>query len=73
MGEKESRTLAIETAFKSPALSFVLATKHFRDVGVRIPSAVSIVALAPLVALLAVYLRSKPVVEPSNAVPTESG
>mmetsp|Transcript_17980 Transcript_17980/g.71999 ORF Transcript_17980/g.71999 Transcript_17980/m.71999 type:complete len:378 (-) Transcript_17980:562-1695(-) len=73
MGDKESRTLAIETAFKSPALSFVLATKHFQEFAVRVPSAVSIVALAPLVAMLAVYLRSKPVVEPSSPVPSENG
>mmetsp|Transcript_12634 Transcript_12634/g.22769 ORF Transcript_12634/g.22769 Transcript_12634/m.22769 type:complete len:398 (+) Transcript_12634:75-1268(+) len=60
--ERTCRTLAIETAFKSPALSYVLAAKHFGSV-VAVPSAVSIFALAPLAAAFAVLLRFRPLTE----------
>mmetsp|Transcript_3495 Transcript_3495/g.9585 ORF Transcript_3495/g.9585 Transcript_3495/m.9585 type:complete len:419 (+) Transcript_3495:18-1274(+) len=60
LDERTSRTLAIETAFKSPALSYVLAAKHFSSVA-AVPSAVSILILAPLAASFAVYLRYRPV------------
>lgn len=49
--------LAFETGFKSPALAYVLACKHFVQEEVRLASAVSIVVLAPLAALVAVILR----------------
>ncbi|GJQ14730.1 hypothetical protein GpartN1_g6521.t1 [Galdieria partita] len=57
LNEKVCRTLSIETCFKSPALSYVLATKHFSAYGVRMPSAVSILVLAPLAAFYSVILR----------------
>jgi len=57
LNEKVCRTLSIETCFKSPALSYVLAIKHFNAYGVRMPSAVSILVLAPLAALYSVILR----------------
>ncbi|KAA8496145.1 putative sodium/metabolite cotransporter BASS2, chloroplastic [Porphyridium purpureum] len=60
--EATSRTLAIETAFKSPALSFVLAKAHFSEV-VAVASAVSIFVLAPLVASFASVLRYMSVAE----------
>lgn len=50
-------TIAFETGFKSPALSFVLA-KQFFPPGVELASAVSIVVLAPLAALCAVIIRT---------------
>lgn len=49
--------LAFETGFKSPALAYVLACRHFVQEEVRLASAVSIVVLAPLAALIAVILR----------------
>ncbi|GJD12495.1 Sodium/pyruvate cotransporter BASS2, chloroplastic [Galdieria sulphuraria] len=57
LNEKVCRTLSIETCFKSPALSYVLAIKHFSAFGVRMPSAVSILVLAPLAAFYSVILR----------------
>lgn len=59
--ERVSRAVAFEMGFKSPALSFVLASAHFADVAVRLPSAVSIIVLAPLAALFAVIFRAFPV------------
>lgn len=40
--------VAFESGFKSPALSFVLARRHFEDVEVQTASAVSILVLVPL-------------------------
>lgn len=40
--------IAFESGFKSPALSFVLAVRHFKDVEVQTASAVSILVLVPL-------------------------
>lgn len=40
--------VAFESGFKSPALSFVLARRHFADVEVQTASAVSILVLVPL-------------------------
>lgn len=56
-GWRTAVTVAFETGFKSPALSYVLATKCFPD-GVQLASAVSIVALAPVAALCAVIVRA---------------
>lgn len=50
-------TTGFETGFKSPALSFVLASAHFQAVGMRVPSAISIIVLAPVAALFAVVLK----------------
>lgn len=58
--EKVARALAFETGFKSPALTFVLASQHFVDPAVALPSVVSIVVLAPIAALFAVIMRAFP-------------
>lgn len=58
-GEKVAITAGFETGFKSPALSFVLACRHFEQLGTRVPSAVSIIVLAPLAAVFAVWLRGR--------------
>jgi BASS family bile acid:Na+ symporter len=55
--EAAARTISIETMFKSPALSFILAAKHFDGSWVLVPSAISLVVLAPLAAAYAVLLR----------------
>lgn len=59
--ENVARAMAFEVGFKSPALSFVLATAHFADPAIALPSAVSVIVLAPLAALCAVLLRMVPV------------
>lgn len=46
--------VAFESGFKSPALSFVLARRHFDDVEVQTASAVSILVLVPLAMAAAV-------------------
>eukprot|EP00177_Eucheuma_denticulatum_P005503 GFKZ01010006.1.p1 GENE.GFKZ01010006.1~~GFKZ01010006.1.p1 ORF type:complete len:167 (+),score=16.66 GFKZ01010006.1:1-501(+) len=58
-GEKVAITTGFETGFKSPALSYVLACRHFEQIGTRVPSAVSIIVLAPLAAMFAVWLRGR--------------
>lgn len=55
-GSATAITTAFETAFKSPALSYVLAKRHFPS-GVETASVISIVILAPIAALFAVLLR----------------
>jgi BASS family bile acid:Na+ symporter len=59
--EKVCRTVAIETAMKSSAFGFLLASLHFGDYAVRVPSAISVVWMAVLGASLAVYWRFVPV------------
>lgn len=54
---KAAVTVAFETLFKSPALSYVLASKHFSDTAVALPSIVSIIVLAPLAAAIAIGIR----------------
>ncbi|GAB0494629.1 hypothetical protein MMPV_005923 [Pyropia vietnamensis] len=55
-GSGVARTLAFEAGFKSPALAYVLAIKHFAaDVGLA--PAVSILVLAPLAAAAAALMR----------------
>ena len=61
--EVQSRTMAIETAMKSSAFSFLLAKLHFTQYGARIPSAVSVVWMALVGATLAVVWRQIPVKE----------
>ena len=55
--EVQSRTMAIETAMKSSAFSFLLAKLHFKQAGARVPSAVSVVWMALVGAILAVFWR----------------
>ena len=58
--ETQSRTMAIETAMKSSAFSFLLAKLHFAQYGARVPSAVSVVWMALVGATLAVFWRTIP-------------
>lgn len=58
--ETQSRTMAIETAMKSSAFSFLLAKLHFSQYGARVPSAVSVVWMALVGASLAVFWRKIP-------------
>jgi len=58
--EKIARTTAIETAMKSSAFSFLLATLHFGEFMVRVPPAVSVVWMAIMGASLAVFWRQIP-------------
>eukprot|EP00170_Pyropia_yezoensis_P006156 contig_25041_g6175 len=65
--------IAFESGFKSPALSFVLAVRHFKDVEVQTASAVSILVLVPLAmgAAVAFHLCVRPE-EPEGADGTGS-
>jgi len=58
--ERTCRTVAIETAMKSSAFGFLLASLHFGAFNVRVPSAVSVVWMAITGSLLAVYWKGKP-------------
>lgn len=60
-GETSSRTMAIETAMKSSAFSFLLAKLHFGQYAARVPPAVSVVWMALTGSMLAVYWRFRPV------------
>jgi len=55
------RTCAIETAMKSSAFGFLLASLHFPDFLVRVPSAVSVVWMAIMGSMMAVVWRFIPV------------
>lgn len=57
--EKTCRTVCIETAMKSSAFGFLLATKHFGAFGVRVPPAVSVVWMAITGSLMAVYWKGR--------------
>lgn len=61
--ERTSRTVSIETGMQSAALAFSLSMKHFQDVLVSLPAAVSIVVMVWMGALLAAIWRSIPVKE----------
>mmetsp|Transcript_29213 Transcript_29213/g.31865 ORF Transcript_29213/g.31865 Transcript_29213/m.31865 type:complete len:387 (+) Transcript_29213:210-1370(+) len=61
--EVQCRTIAIETAMKSSAFGFLLAKLHFSQFGARIPSAVSVVWMALVGAILGVVWRYIPVKE----------
>jgi len=61
MNEKICRTVAIETAMKSSAFGFLLASLHFGAFNVRVPSAVSVVWMAITGSVMAVYWKGKPV------------
>jgi len=58
--ERTCRTVAIETAMKSSAFGFLLASLHFGVFNVRVPSAVSVVWMAIVGSVLAVYWKGKP-------------
>lgn len=60
-GEIVRRTTAIETAMKSSAFSFLLASLHFGAYMVRVPSAVSVVWMSLVGSSLAVFWRYLPV------------
>ena len=62
-GETTCRTVAIETAMKSSAFGFLLASLHFPEYLVRVPSAVSVVWMAVLGSTMAVIWRFIPVPE----------
>lgn len=66
--EKTAITTGFETGFKSPALAFVLACRHFEGGGVKVAAAVSIIVLAPLGALFAVLLRGRGVGKKGNGM-----
>jgi bile acid:Na+ symporter, BASS family len=61
--EVQCRTMAIETAMKSSAFGFLLAKLHFKQYATRVPSAVSVVWMALVGAILAVVWRFIPVKE----------
>mmetsp|Transcript_50161 Transcript_50161/g.160544 ORF Transcript_50161/g.160544 Transcript_50161/m.160544 type:complete len:450 (+) Transcript_50161:60-1409(+) len=58
--ERTCRTVAIETAMKSSAFGFLLASLHFGAFNVRVPPAVSVVWMAIVGSVLAVYWKGKP-------------
>lgn len=58
--EKIARTFAIEFAMKSSAFGFLLASLHFPDFAVRVPSAVSIVWMTLIGSSMAVASRFFP-------------
>jgi BASS family bile acid:Na+ symporter len=60
------RTTAIETAMKSSAFGFLLASLHFPEYLVRVPSAVSVVWMAVLGSTMAVLWRFFPVTDGSG-------
>ena len=60
-GETVARTTAIETAMKSSAFGVLLATLHFGDYLVRVPSAVSVVWMAIMGSSMAVIWQFIPV------------
>ena len=59
--EVQCRTMAIETAMKSSAFGFLLAKLHFKQYATRVPSAVSVVWMALVGAILAVVWRFIPI------------
>lgn len=61
-----ARTTAIETAMKSSAFSFLLASLHFGEYMVRVPPAVSVVWMAVIGSALAVVWRRIPVTDGST-------
>ena len=65
--ETTCRTVAIETAMKSSAFGFLLASLHFPEYLVRVPSAVSVVWMAVLGSTMAVVWRFIPVPEEKSA------
>mmetsp|Transcript_65774 Transcript_65774/g.214058 ORF Transcript_65774/g.214058 Transcript_65774/m.214058 type:complete len:442 (+) Transcript_65774:109-1434(+) len=58
--ERTCRTVAIETAMKSSAFGYLLASLHFGAFDVRVPAAVSVVWMAITGSIMAVYWKGKP-------------
>jgi len=56
-GHPVATAVAFEAGFKSPALSWVLAKRHFEDPAVQTASAVSIIVLVPMALGAAVAFR----------------
>lgn len=54
------RTVAIETAMKSSAFGFLLASLHFGSFAARVPPAVSVVWMAIVGSALAVFWKKRP-------------
>jgi BASS family bile acid:Na+ symporter len=71
--EKTRRTVAIETAMKSSAFGFVLASQDFGAFDVRVPPAVSVVWMSITGSVMAVYWKFKPLpsVEASSKIKWE--
>ncbi len=65
--EKTCRTVAIETSMKSSAFGFLLASLHFGNPAVRVPSAISVVWMAVMGATMAVYWRFVPIPDEAAA------
>jgi BASS family bile acid:Na+ symporter len=59
--KKTCRTVAIETAMKSSAFGFLLASQHFGAFNARVPAAVSVVWMAITGSIMAVYWKFKPI------------
>lgn len=57
--ERTCRTVAIETAMKSSAFGYLLASLHFGAFNVRVPAAVSVVWMAITGSLMAVYWKGR--------------
>jgi len=57
--ERTCRTVAIETAMKSSAFGYLLASLHFGTFNARVPAAVSVVWMAITGSLLAVYWKGR--------------
>ena len=66
--EVSCRTMAIETAMKSSAFGFLLASLHLGQYQARVPSAVSVVWMALTGSVLAVIWRFIPVTDGSMVV-----
>ncbi|KAL6779846.1 hypothetical protein ACKKBG_A13970 [Auxenochlorella protothecoides x Auxenochlorella symbiontica] len=66
-GERTSRTVSIETGMQSAAMGYALSTKHFADVLVAMPSAVSILFMVWIGAALAVVWRLVPIKDDRHA------
>jgi BASS family bile acid:Na+ symporter len=76
--EKTRRTVAIETAMKSSAFGFVLASQDFGAFDVRVPPAVSVVWMSITGSVMAVYWKFLPLEEAKidpgfDYVPVDAG
>eukprot|EP00890_Picochlorum_soloecismus_P004979 jgi/Picsp_1/5482/NSC_02841-R1_bile acid na+ symporter family protein len=58
--ERTARTVSIETGMQSAAMGYALTTKHFSDILVAVPSAVSVCVMVWIGAALAAAWRMSP-------------